>query len=122
MASVARGYVERKRRQRETAAQIRMASVARGFIERKRRQRETSASTVLQTCWRGYNARKALESSRAARRCLEGRRATKLQAGVATVYCRLTAVILLLLVAATPSYSGRQALPLLLEGIFFDMV
>ncbi|CAM9114900.1 unnamed protein product [Pylaiella littoralis] len=67
-------------RQKQSVAQVEMARAARGFIERKRRQRENSGATVIQAGWRGYNARKVLESSRAARRKLEARRATKLQA------------------------------------------
>ncbi|CAM9140833.1 unnamed protein product [Ectocarpus fasciculatus] len=67
-------------RQRRAAAQVQIAKAARGLIQRKRLERETAASTVVQACWRGYNARKTLESSRAARRTLEGRRATELQA------------------------------------------
>lgn len=67
-------------RQQRCAAQVSVARVGRGFIERKRRQRETSGATVLQAGWRGYNARKAFETSRAAKRSLEARRATTLQA------------------------------------------
>ncbi|CAM9119117.1 unnamed protein product, partial [Ectocarpus sp. 8 AP-2014] len=67
-------------RQRRAAAQVQIAKVARGLMQRNRLERQTAGSTVLQACWRGYNTRKTLESSRAARRTLESRRATELQA------------------------------------------
>ncbi|CAM9145057.1 unnamed protein product, partial [Ectocarpus sp. 12 AP-2014] len=63
-------------RRRRAAAQVQIAKVARGLMQRKTLERQTAGSTVLQVCWRGYNTRKTLESSRAARRTLEGRRAT----------------------------------------------
>lgn len=73
-------------RQKREAAQIKLSSVARAVIERERLEREACGATVLQASWRGYNARKALETSRAARRTLEGRRATKLQVQLASEF------------------------------------
>ncbi len=47
-------------------------------------RRETTAANVLQASWRGYNARRVseMQTSTAARRSLEARKATELQASV----------------------------------------
>ncbi|CAM9491552.1 unnamed protein product, partial [Scytosiphon promiscuus] len=66
-------------RQMRDAAQAKLARVARNFIQRESHRRDMGGATVVQASWRGYNARKTLETSRAARRSLEGRRATELQ-------------------------------------------